>query len=356
MWRWSIIALILISIVAISNVETISIKKLAGEEPKYIIDALGRMITLYKTPEKVVSLAPSITEFLAYLDVLDKIIAADNYSINDPYFNISVKMQRIGAVNIGGYWWSGVDVETILRLGPDIVLADKGAHQPLLNVFEENNITVVYLNAGSSRSINDIIYDLDLLATIFDKKDVVPIFIEKVEDSFNQYRSMLTSYSGLRVLVVIDISNGIWVAGKATYIDDILNRLGLVNAVSKTGWVNIGLEEIREYPPEIILLASLNIDQDKLVESGLYDLNITIAFLKPEYVDALSRPGPLVMNLPRYIYKVITNTTHVRNTSTISESRETSGLEQILYITIPLSFLAGIGVGYVLGARRKQSS
>jgi iron complex transport system ATP-binding protein len=53
-------------------------------------------------------------------------------------------------------------VEEILRLNPDVVLADSGAHKPLQETLESYNVTVVYIHGGSARSINEVCERLGL--------------------------------------------------------------------------------------------------------------------------------------------------------------------------------------------------
>ena len=270
-----------------------------------IVDALGRVVYLNKTPTRIVSLAPSITETIFYLGLENYLVGVDSISYNDPYYGIHDYVVEHDVKDVGGYWWSAVKVEDILSLSPDLVLADKGAHQPLLDTFESYNLTVIYLNGGASKTLNDIYSDMLLLSNIYDCKDKAVKFMEDVENVFNEYKNAFSKYSGLKTLVIVGIYNGIWVAGKDTYIDNILEKLGLGNVADVEGWKAVSIEKIYQWDPDLIIIDSEYIDEKTLHDIGLYNLGAHIVFLDKEGIDALSRPGPLILKVPMKLYYAI---------------------------------------------------
>ncbi len=270
-----------------------------------IVDALGRVVYLNKTPIRIVSLAPSITETIFYLGLEKYLVGVDSISYNDPYYSIHDYVVEHGVKDVGGYWWSVVKVQDILALSPDLVLADKGAHQPLLDTFESYNLTVIYLNGGASITLNDIYSDMFLLANIYNCKEKAVEFMEDTVNVFNEYRKVFSKYYGLKILVIVGIYNGIWVAGKNTYINNILEELGLNNVADVEGWKAVNIEKIYEWEPDLIIIASEYIDEKTLHSIGLYDLDTHIVFLDKEGIDALSRPGPLILKTPMKLYYAV---------------------------------------------------
>ncbi len=342
-----------------------------------ITDALGRTVTIEKTPARIVSLAPSITELLFYLGLGDRIVGMDSYSIKDPYYNISETGAVRNVTDVGGYWWSAISMDKILSLKPDLVIADKGAHKPLLQAFTDYNLTVVYLNGGSARSIQDIYQDVGIISQIFNTSDKAREFIEQVESSLNTYRGKLSPYSNYTILVVVGIYNGIWVAGKSTYIDDVLSRLGLRNAAETIGWKAVSLEEIASWNPGIILISG-DLDNQSVVQAGLYSLGSKIIILDRETTDALSRPGPLLIRLPALLYQTLVEniptvkggaihgqaspTQPLNNTSTSSLRRTETPLSTttpasrgyslgegtVVLTSTLIAFLIGLAIGYII--------
>ncbi len=89
-----------------------------AEQSIVVEDVLGRRVELPGVPRRVVSLAPSITEVLAELGLLDRVVGVDSFSVSDWYLNTSGRLRKRSVVDIGGYWWSAIKVEEILRLNP----------------------------------------------------------------------------------------------------------------------------------------------------------------------------------------------------------------------------------------------
>ncbi len=267
-----------------------------GEELEITIeDALHRTIVLNRIPQRVVSIAPGITETMFSLGLEYTLVGVDDVSYNDTCLGISEYLKKKGVEHVGGYWWSAISIEKILALKPDLVLADAGAHKPLLNIFEENNITVVFLHGGSANSINDIYSDIMTIGRIFniDTAKVLEL-INNIENNITKARSMIKS-ENLSILVIVGFYNGIWVAGKATFIDDLLSRLSLNNVANVIGWKAVNIETIRSWNPDIVIVANMGfIDEKMLKETGLYDLETPLVLLSPNETNLLVRPGPFV--------------------------------------------------------------
>ncbi|MCY0868073.1 MAG: ABC transporter substrate-binding protein [Desulfurococcus sp.] len=274
-------------------------------------DSLGRTVSIPEAPRRIVSLAPSITEILAYLNALEYVVGADSISLSDEWLNVSMVLKSRNTVDVGGYWWSSIKAEKILELNPDLVLADRGAHAPLLDFFNRYNITVVYLSGGSARSISDVLSDVYTVSQIVNRSSLFNEFNRKLNEEIEKYRSLIIEeYRGVRVLYVVSLTGGIWVAGSGTFVDDLLGRLTLVNAGSGVyGWGMLSLEDVARLNPDIIIVGwewGATSMEPQLKESGLLNLGKPIVVLNQSETDILSRPGPLVLYAPSVIYGALT--------------------------------------------------
>jgi len=205
------LALFLIALVVVSSISygySVTVK-----------DALNRVVVIKTIPKRVISLSPSITEIMASLGLLNKLVGVDSISYKDPYYGISEYCKTHNVTDVGGYWWSAIKTEKIIALKPDLVLADAGAHYKLLKFFEDYNLTVVYLHAGAARSIEDIYTDIATVAQIFNVSSTrVSEVIQSIENNITVARQFLAPYKSIRAVVVVGFYEGIWVAGKATFI------------------------------------------------------------------------------------------------------------------------------------------
>lgn len=320
-----------------------------------IVDALGRSVTLITHPRRVVSLAPSITEILTSLGVEDSIVGADSFSLSSWYMGIGEKLKSRGVIEVGGYWWSTISIEKILDLNPDLILADKGAHRQLLEAFDAYNLTVVYL--GSAKSINDVYSDIYTIGLIFNKTSEAEALIRSIESALQTGKELLRDYEGVKALVVIDFWQGIWVVGKTTFIDDLLTRLGIINAATTIGWSVVGIETIAEWNPDVVIIACPYASQETIEQSGLPQLGKPLVLLNTTEVDVLMRPGPLLVYAPQVIHGALARGLANR-TMTISKTSQqvpsTTSTPLELYVAMPLAaFISGI-VGYYVGLKKRR--
>lgn len=319
-------------------------------------DAMGRKITIENPPMRVVSLAPSITEVLATIGVDDVIIGADTISLMDSYMELGAKLKSRGVEDVGGYWWSSISIEKILDLRPDMVLADLGAHRPIGEALESYNITVVFLHGGSAKSINDVYCDIYNIALIFNKVDEAENLIKTIDNALNNGKELLRNYIGLRVLVVIDIWQGIWIAGRATYVDDLLTRLGLVNVATTVGWSSVSVEKIASWDPDLLIVASQYITDEVIAQTGLNNLGKPIVLLNETEVNIVSRPGPLLQHAPQVIHEAIKKGLSINESRPYSKSTSlyqdtTLGSYAILTIVAMTSGSLGYFVGLKKGRK-----
>ncbi len=281
------LALFLIALVVVSSISygySVTVK-----------DALNRVVVIKTIPKRVISLSPSITEIMASLGLLNKLVGVDSISYKDPYYGISEYCKTHNVTDVGGYWWSAIKTEKIIALKPDLVLADAGAHYKLLKFFEDYNLTVVYLHAGAARSIEDIYTDIATVAQIFNVSSTrVSEVIQSIENNITVARQFLAPYKSIRAVVVVGFYEGIWVAGKATFIDDLLSKIGVTNVATTVGWKAVNIETLASWKPQIIILDTSYYNNKTLTEYGLTKLNAKLVFLSKSEIDMLSRPGPLI--------------------------------------------------------------
>lgn len=267
-----------------------------GSNEIVVTDALNRTVSLSSRPSRIISLAPSITEIIFSLDLEKNLVGVDSSSYNTTYLDINTYCRLHKIADVGGYWWSEINIEKILSLNPDLILADAGAHIKLNQTFNEYGLKVIYLNGGSASSIDDILGDIDIVATIFNVGDrgeeLKNNILGKIENA-KRYADE-HGLKGLKVLVVIGFNGGIWVAGLDTFIDDLLNGIGLSNAAGISGWGAVNIEEIIKWDPDVIIVASMGIDYSIVNESGLPLLDKPIILLNSTETDILLRPGPRV--------------------------------------------------------------
>ncbi|MEM4717659.1 MAG: ABC transporter substrate-binding protein [Desulfurococcaceae archaeon] len=275
-------------------------------EGSVYIDALGREVHIYKL-ERIVSLAPSITETLMYLGVGDLLIGVDSSSLESWFMGTGNYLRSRNVSVTGGYWWSSVSIEKVIALNPDLVFADVGAHAPLLEAFESHNIPVYYLHGGGANNLEEVLEDIRTLGILFNRSSKAEELIERIHEALNTWGKRVEGDFGrIKAVTIIDLTDGIWVAGKDTFIDDILKRMGIINVATTQGWSLVSLEQIISWNPDVIFVALMyEVSNETIQEIGLYDLSKPIIVFNSTEADMLLRPGPLLIYLPEVIYNAL---------------------------------------------------
>ncbi|WP_048163071.1 ABC transporter substrate-binding protein [Thermogladius calderae] len=313
-------ALLLLVFTALALYHVTELSAVSHASTLTITDALGRVVNLTRTPQRVVSLSPSITETLLALNLSNEIVGVDHYSYSDWFMNASSQFQSRNVTDVGGYWWSAISIEKILSLQPGLVLADAGAHRPLLNTFVEYNLTVVYLKGGSATSIEDVYSDIYTIGLIFNRTGEATKLINNIEAQLNEGKRLLSGYAGLSVLYVVGIYQGIWVAGKSTYFNDLVSRLGLKNAAGSYGWRAVSIEDIAAWRPDVVIVASMGVTREDVEKSGLASLGAKVVYLNSTETDILSRPSPLVALVPSVLYDALSKAVPLPTTTTTPQT------------------------------------
>ncbi len=177
---------------------------------------------------KVISLAPSITETIEYIDKGKCLIATTVYTKDS--------REKIGGI-------VDPDIEKIISLKPDMVIATTLTPSRIIRMLEYAGIKVIVVRA---ESIEDVERNIKIMGEIFGIKDINKK-IEVFRSAFNNPRG---KYRG-NALIIVGCDNLI-VAGRGTYLSQIFGLYGLRNVALKKGWYRINMEYIYKIKPEYI--------------------------------------------------------------------------------------------------------
>ena len=136
-----------------------------------ITDDLNRTVTLAKKPERIIVLSPSFLEPLGAVDA--KIIARPSSKNVMPEF--AQNLEEVGAVY-------NINIEKIISLQPDLVIAYEGIHDKFLPILETNKIPVIVVKM---KTYQDVIDKIKLFADLTGEKqkgeDLVKSMNDKVQ-------------------------------------------------------------------------------------------------------------------------------------------------------------------------------
>ncbi|MES2276330.1 MAG: helical backbone metal receptor [Bacteroidota bacterium] len=206
-----------------------------------LTDQLGKIITLTKPPERIISLVPSQTELLYYLG-LDKEIAGITKFCIHPAHKTTAKLK------IGGT--KQLNIPLIKSLNPDLIIANKEENERV-QLEELMNAYPTYVSDPHNLDTAlGMINDIGALTGLKQRAGELSVAIRH---QFNYLSTMQP--------VNFSVAYLIWrkpymVAGKNTFIDDMLNRCGFNNVFSQNRYPGVNNDMLIEAKPHVVLLSS----------------------------------------------------------------------------------------------------
>lgn len=211
-------------------------------------DGLGTEIELPAAAQRIVSLAPSNTEILFALGAGSQIIGRDSFSDYPPE---SLQIKDVG----GGF--GNLDVETIIALQPDLVLASPLTAAEQVQGLRDLGLIVFVLT--NPLQFEDLYTNLMTVARLTGRVEQAETLITQLKQRVQSVDERLGGIEQ-RPLVFYEIDgtdpNAPWTAGPDTFIDMLITRAGGLNFGHELQgeWVQVSLEEILRRDPDLILL------------------------------------------------------------------------------------------------------
>ena len=273
---------------------------LANEFPLTLIDGLNREVTILKQPGRIISLAPANTEILFALGLGEKVVGITNVCNYPPQ---TKEKERIGD-------YSNPNLEKIIELEPDLILASHGNPTELIDRLERLDYVVIVLKP---ESIDDVISSINMVGRVTGKMRESAGLTGKME---GRIKATLSKIGNLvendkpRVLYVVWYKP-LWTAGSGTFIDELIQKAGGTNIAGDiAGWPQMNLETVIEKNPQVIVVGYSE-DQPELIQAVRNEstLDQTDAFENNEIhtmdTDIVSRTGPRIVDALEEMARII---------------------------------------------------
>ena len=255
-------------------------QSLAGAQIS-VRDDRGAVIVLPASPQRIVSLLPSLTESVCALGGCARLVGTDRFS-NSPA--AVVALPKLGGLE-------DTQIERIAALKPDVVLAAPSAR--VTDRLEALGFKVLVLE---SRDHADVRRSLTVLAQLLGAPDEAKQVWRRIERELNHAaRSVPAQLRGQRVYFEIDATP--FAAGASSFIGETLSRLGMRNAIpAELGpFPKLNPEYVLRIQPDIVMAVDRSLS-DMRRRPGWASLRAlqqhrTCGFDGAHY-ELLVRPGP----------------------------------------------------------------
>ncbi|MFA4835136.1 MAG: helical backbone metal receptor [Dehalococcoidia bacterium] len=320
LWMKSGILVSLLLILALSLPAVSPTPVSATAYPITLTDDLGRQVTISSPPQRIVSLAPSNTEILFALGLGDKIIGVTDYC---DYPSEASSKRKVG----GPYT---PNLETILALSPDLVLAAGITPSAVVSALEDRGLTVFGIEAAD---LNDLLHDITTVGRITNRETAAANLVSNMQSRINAVATQtagLSSDQKPRTLHIM-YHNPIWTAGQGTFINDLIVKAGGTNIFADiSGYRSVSTETVIDRNPQVIIVTSMGGTSSGTwgwVTGSGSPLRGTSAFLNHRiyYVDSnwLERPGPrIILGLEALVEDLHPGIFQPSNTTTVDPIEE----------------------------------
>lgn len=210
--------------------------------PITLKDSYGREVTLDKEPQRVISVAPTVTETVFALGKQDKLVGRTDFC---DYPEAALSIESVGNID-------QPNVEKIVELKPDLVIASSIFQKEVLEKLEEVNIKVAVIRSEESfEGAYDVIGKIGILLNCKDEaRKIVNDMKEKVE----LVKSKVKDLDKPSVYYVIGFGEfGDYTAGRDTFIAHIIEMAGGKNVADDVDGWKYNIESLLEKDPDMLI-------------------------------------------------------------------------------------------------------
>lgn len=250
-------------------------------------DQLQRAVSLPSVPNRIISVVPSQTELLFYLGLNEEVIGITKFCIHPrDKFKITEK--------VGGT--KQLDIAKIKGLKPDLIIANKEENEQG-QIEELIKFCPVWIS-----DIKDLPGALDMIERVGElvgKSEEAKILANQIHQQFS---NTVIGPSNLRVAYFI-WRKPYMVAGRETFIDDMLKRCGFINVFEQTRYPEIDGEMLIAANPDVVFLSS---EPYPFKEKHIAEFKALLPSARIKVVDGelFSWYGSRLLRAPEYFQKL----------------------------------------------------
>ncbi|WP_456291397.1 vitamin B12 ABC transporter substrate-binding protein BtuF [Providencia rustigianii] len=262
---------------------TLSIKHLIQSLFSLLLLACIAIPAVAAQKSRVISLSPANTELAYAAGLGDNLIAVSAYS---DYPDAAKKLEQVSN-------WQGLNVERIIALKPDLILAWRGGNpQRPLDQLAALGIPIVYFDP---QTVDGVISALAELSQYSPHPEIAERNIAQMQATLQAQKDKLANNKKPRQLFIQLGTQPLFSAGNHTLQNDVLKVCGAQNIFedSAVPWPQVSREQVLTRKPDAIVMTGSE-EQEKAVKAFWHSqLNVPIIRLNEDW---FHRAGPRIIN------------------------------------------------------------
>jgi iron complex transport system substrate-binding protein len=249
-----------------------------------IADDLGRKIKIPEKVERVVSLAPNLTENIFAVGAGDRLVGVTTYC---NYPEDAKKIAKVGDTMTP-------NMETIIALKPQIVFVSTASQiETFTKTLESQNITVFVTNP---KDLNGVLTNLRQLAEIFGTSEGTAILLNQLQERIGAVDEQVRDKPKVKTFVQIS-KEPLFTIGKESFLTEIIERAGGISVTKDvaTPYPKLSKETALALNPDAIILSE---SPDNTEPNDVFKNSTAVKNKKVFKVNAdlLSRPSPRIVD------------------------------------------------------------
>ncbi|HXF81357.1 MAG TPA: ABC transporter substrate-binding protein [bacterium] len=257
-----------------------------------VIDALGRTVRLAAPPQRIVSVAPSVTEILFALGLAARVVGVGS---PDDYPPAAVA----GRPRVGGVV---LDAERILRLQPDLIIGVASLQRGQLERLIALRLPVLAVEAST---LPEVYAQILLLGRVTGVPGAAGRVVATMRSREGAVARAVAGRPARRTYVEV-WSEPLITAGAGTFLADLITRAGGRNIFADVaGWRQVSAEAVLRRDPEVIILTAPQTPD--VLRRRAWGTVTAIRAGRVGVVDGslVARPGPRIVEGLRAVAEII---------------------------------------------------
>ncbi|UCE21945.1 MAG: ABC transporter substrate-binding protein [Candidatus Aminicenantes bacterium] len=213
-------------------------------QERTIKDDLGFAFGITSPPQRIISLAPNITETLFALGLGEKVIGVTRYC---DFPEEAMKKEKIGGM-------VDPNLEKIIALKADLIIGFRGNPLPTIERLRNLNLPVFVLDAGTT--IESTLAIVKKIGIVTHAEKRAESYVNSLRERYKKILAALRSVTEEPKVFLSLHGRGLWTCGKESFLDDLIKKARGVNIAGNIPrkWLNYNREHLIHEDPEVIIV------------------------------------------------------------------------------------------------------
>ncbi|WP_282011472.1 ABC transporter substrate-binding protein [Nitrospina watsonii] len=250
-----------------------------------------------KAPQRIISMSPSITEFLFELGVGDRVVGVTSFCVHPQE---ACRLPKIGSL-------LHPSLERWITLNPDLVI-----HQATSHTLKDNALNLgIQTLAVEMQSLASIYESVRKMGKVLHCEDAAERLITRLQSGIDHYRQKLKNHPRKSVLLILGDTDApgrsLYAVSRIAFLGELLELAGGANIVADTvaPYPKINKEYIIDQSPQVIIEAgpasnmSAGEKSARLREWGRFSTIRAVSTGNVHFIgaDYILIPGPRLLNI-----------------------------------------------------------